>query len=510
MSITSRRSSTQRKRDAAESTEKGRKMKELPAGRTRFDCQRAEREHNARATTRYYYIIRVKARTRCFFECTKNRLLSITSMTRTSLAILVAALAIAAHGQRAEFVRVEKHILTRNGRPYRFVGANYWYAPLLPLEKDPDRGIRRLRRELDSLKANGVINLRLMAGAEGSGLINGVTRVGPPLQPEQGRFDERVMRALDRALYEIGRRGMTAVIFLSNNWEWTGGFQQYLVWNGREPARFLSDKPTWDEYRDEVAKFYSCELCVAAYRKQVETVVSRTNSITGRRYQDDPAIMAWELANEPRPMRASANNAYRHWISESAALIRSLDKNHLISIGHEGSIGTEDVKLYEEINADPNIDYMTIHIWPKNWGWFTGSDLAASFPNILDQTAKYIDENAAVAQRLDKPLVIEEFGLPRDQFSFDPKSSTSFRDRYYAAILSHVAGQPGGNKYIAGANFWAFGGAVRPIDGQTFWKPGDQFTGDPPMEEQGLNTVFESDRSTYSVIRNTAGAIKSR
>jgi mannan endo-1,4-beta-mannosidase len=54
---------------------------------------------------------------------------------------------------------------------------------------------------------------------------------------------------------------------------------------------------------------------------------------------------------------------------------------------------------------------------------------------------------------------------------------------------------------IAGCNFWAFGGSSRPVKGQLFWKDGDDFSGDPPQEEQGLNTVFDSDHSTWKVIR---------
>ena len=430
-------------------------------------------------------------------------------MLRIIYAILV-SLSLTFWAFASPFVSVRDHRLLLNGRPYRFVGANYWYGGLLGLEKDPKRGIDRLRRELDLLKANGVTNVRLMAGAEGSGLINGVTRVGPPLQPGLGKFDEHVLDGLDRVLFELGKRRMTAVIFLSNNWEWSGGFQQYLMWSGLEPSRFINDKPTWDEYRDLVSQFYSCEPCKATYLKQVDVVVSRINKLNRKRYIDDPAIMAWELANEPRPMRAIANDAYKKWISETADHIKSKDKNHLVTIGTEGWIGTQDLKLYEDIHRNKNIDYLTIHIWPKNWAWFSGDKLADGFQNVIRETDKYVAENVAVAKMLDKPLVIEEFGLPRDDIKFDTASPTNYRDKYYAHLLSFIAGQPGGNEYIAGANFWAFGGAVRSIKGQTFWKAGDQYLGDPPMEEQGLNTVYDTDRSTWKVIKKIANAVVSR
>src|SRR2546421_8396320 len=84
-------------------------------------------------------------------------------------------LSFAIFASRAQFVSVKGDKLYLGKRQYYFVGTNYWYGSLLPLEKDPARGITRLRRELDFLKANGVTNLRLMAGAEGTGPMNGVT-----------------------------------------------------------------------------------------------------------------------------------------------------------------------------------------------------------------------------------------------------------------------------------------------------------------------------------------------
>jgi mannan endo-1,4-beta-mannosidase len=42
--------------------------------------------------------------------------------------------------------------------------------------------------------------------------------------------------------------------------------------------------------------------------------------------------------------------------------------------------------------------------------------------------------------------------------------------------------------------------------GQIFWKAGDDYMGDPPMEEQGLNTVFDGD-STWKVIGNVGKTV---
>ena len=53
--------------------------------------------------------------------------------------------------------------------------------------------------------------------------------------------------------------------------------------------------------------------------------------------------------------------------------------------------------------------------------------------------------------------------------------------------------------YFAGCNFWGWGGQAQPKHEQ--WEPGDDYTGDPAQEAQGLNSVFSSDTSTVNVIK---------
>ena len=431
-------------------------------------------------------------------------------MKRSLLLVVLTIVAVFPAIAGGAFVTRDGHSLTLDGKLYYFVGTNYWYGSLLGLQADEKRGVQRLRKELDFLKANGVTNLRLLGGAEGSGMINGVIRVGPPLQPEQGVFKPDLLKGLDIVLAEMGKRDMKAVIFISNNWEWSGGFQQYLIWNGLVPKDQETRKLTWDELRDVVSKFYGCTKCKEGYNRHLTQLVDRRNSVTGKRYIDDPAIMAWELANEPRPMRPYANDDYKKWIADVAALLKSKDKNHLVVIGHEGFMGTENLELFEEIHADKNVDYLTIHIWAKNWGWFSGDKIAEGFPNVLQKATDYIDQHTAIARKLNKPLVIEEFGLPRDLHSYDPASATTFRDTYYKKILSYVGNQPGGDAVVAGANFWAFGGTARPIKGQVFWKTGDDYMGDPTMEEQGLNTVFDGDAGTWKIVKGIANAVSKK
>ncbi len=429
----------------------------------------------------------------------------MTRSFHTLLWILFFMVTDAANAQQG-FVKRSGHQFIRDGKPYYYIGANYWYGGLLVQGNRSAKGLVRLRKELDFLKANGVTNLRVLAAAEGSGLVNGVQRVQPALQQNKNVFNEDVLKGLDILLSEMGKRNMTAVLYLTNNWEWSGGLLQYLNWNGLLTDADMQKKMNWEEMKDIIHKFYNSEACQQDYLKQVGLLVNRTNTVTQKKYITDPAIMAWEVANEPRPMRTTANTAYTKFLARTTAFIKSIDANHLVTLGHEGYMATDgDTDLFKEVHADKNVDYITIHIWPKNWNWFRNETLARDLPIVKTKTKEYLDKHLPIAEALNKPFVIEEFGLPRNHHSFSISASTSVRDEYFEFIFTEWQNSRKNNGIIGGVNFWAFGGTARATPGQVFWKEGDDYMGDPPMEEQGLNTVFDSDVSTFALIRRFAG-----
>lgn len=407
--------------------------------------------------------------------------------------------------QLLSFVKTAAGHFTIGGEPYYYIGTNYWYGGL---EANDKNGRARIVHELDFMMQHGVNNVRVLAGAEGAGQINGVPRVEPALQTSPGIFNESLLTGLDFLLVELGKRNMKAVIYFSNNWEWSGGFLQYLNWNGLISDSVLKRKLSWDEMRDYVQLFYSNKNCVNQYHQQVKLVVERVNSISKKKYSEDAAIMAWEIANEPRPMRPAAIEAYKQFILNTSALVKKMDSNHLLTIGSEGVMGSENMQVFEAVHTDKNIDYATIHIWPKNWGWFKDTSIAKSFDEVISKTSNYIQSHASVTKELGKPLVIEEFGLPRDSHAFSTSASTDYRDLYYASIFEKLAISAQANGNIAGANFWAFSGIGRPSYKQLLWKKGDDVLGDPPVEEQGLNSVFDIDKSTWKVISGYAKKIE--
>ncbi|MEY4589899.1 MAG: putative 1,4-beta mannosidase man5D, partial [Pseudomonadota bacterium] len=81
------------------------------------------------------------------------------------------------------------------------------------------------------------------------------------------------------------------------------------------------------------------------------------------------------------------------------------------------------------------------------------------------------------------------------------KTSTQQRNRYYQGVFEQLTQQARLGKPIAGFNFWAWGGFGHSQRADFIWRKGDDFTGDPPQEPQGLNSVFASDQSTLDIIK---------
>ncbi|MBK0379722.1 glycoside hydrolase 5 family protein [Mucilaginibacter segetis] len=383
----------------------------------------------------------------------------------------------------------------KNGKSdYYYIGSNFWYGAILGAEN----GNRvRLKRELDLLKANGVNNLRILVGADGP---TRASKVSPSLQTAAGVYNDDILAGLDYLLAEMGKRNMKAVLYLTNSWEWSGGYSQYLEWAGKGKAPVPS-VDGWDTFTNYVAQFVECDSCKQLVKKHIGYILKRTNRYTKIKYVNDPAIMAWQIANEPRAFSETGKASFAEWIKETARYIKSIDNNHLVSTGSEGQSGSEgDINLWKDIHSEPAIDYLTIHIWPNNWGWLNKNDMSATLQTAITNTKDYLDKHLIIAKELNKPLVLEEFGLPRDSMKFLANEPTTLRDIYYKSIFEWVYKSAENHGVFAGCNFWAWGGTGRPANGHVFWQKGDDYLGDPAQEEQGLNSVFDTD-TTVELIK---------
>lgn len=374
--------------------------------------------------------------------------------------------------ETTRFVTVDADGQFRRGDSvYRFEGTNFWAAPILASEgQGGDRA--RLGRELDRLQRLGIGNIRLLAGAQSRNRSECLLE--PQLMTAPGVYNDTLIAGLDYLLDELERRDMTAVVYLNNSWEWSGGYGSFIEWAGGGD-NILPTIDGYNEYCDYAAQFLSNDSAKAIFSDYVAHIVPI--------FAEKPAILSWQICNEPRPHSNTTEQKelMAEWILQTARQIKSLDPNHLVSTGSEGSVGCAmDLGLWERIHAMPEIDYATIHIWPTNWGWVKREEATDSVDRAIAMTDAYIAQHAALARAMRKPLVLEEFGYPRDNQSIDPASPATARRKYYDHIIDGFHN----DSLLAGYNFWAWGG-----EGQ----PGETYTGDPAHEPQGLFSVFATD-----------------
>jgi mannan endo-1,4-beta-mannosidase len=403
----------------------------------------------------------------------------------------------------ADFVKVKGVQFTRDNKPYYFIGANFWQGMNLG-SKGPGGDRAKLVRELDRLQAMGITNLRIMAASEGPDTEP--WRMVPALQKSPGVYDEAVMDGLDFFISELGARNMTAVVTLNNFWPWSGGMAQYVSWHGGGAIPYPppAEGGDWGKFQKYSAQFYSNKAAVKNFRDVVKTLITRMNPYTQRSYADEPAIMAWQLANEPRG--SSNTKDFNIWISETASFIKSLDRNHLVTVGSEGdtpspvNAGNDFIKNH----SSPNIDYATIHIWVTNWDWFDPLKKDETYPVAVRKMKDYFKSHVERATTFGKPVVLEEFGIGRAGGSYDPKADVVLRDQFYKEVFNEAYQSAKIGSPLAGVAFWAWAGENRPPRPGAPWKPGDPWLGDPPHEFQGWYSVYDCDTTTVKVITEFA------
>lgn len=406
------------------------------------------------------------------------------------------------------FVSVKSQQLVKDGRPYYFLGTNYWQGMYLAAPgKNNNRA--QLKRELDMMQTQGIKQLRILALSEGPN--SEPYRVVPAVQTKPNELNENLLIGLDFLLNEMKKRQMTAVICLSNFWPWSGGMSQWVSWIEGSSIPYPPPHPggSWSRYQEYASKFYTLEKAVEGQQDSVKKIVSRINTVSQIAYSGDETIMAWELANEPR----GGNNRqeFLKWISSSAKLIKSIDKNHLVTLGSEGE--TMDARdagnNFLEDHSFSDIDYATFHIWVENWGMYDPKNASGTMTMAKNVMQNYINDHVAKSKTLKKPVILEEFGMARDERSMNPESTTFNRDNYYQAVFQASLDLMTKQNNLSGVNFWAWSGENKPrLPFGSLWKAGDPLLGDPPHEEQGWYGVYSSDHTTLNIIKKFADQIE--
>jgi len=268
-----------------------------------------------------------------------------------------------------------EHFITRQGnklydgdKEFRFIGAN---MPGLVLPYDwtlflPERlHLPTPWEQEDGFKTLDQMNLRVVR------TWNLPIR-SPNEEPKSwhyvlgpGKFNEEAFKTVDH-LFALANKYHVRVVFdlTAESGSYLGGIGNYAAHRGKKTAEFYTDPQIKEDYK-----------------ATVRYVLNRKNTITGVRYRDDKAILAWQFGNEMH----SAPDA---WLSEMAAFIKSLDKNHLVAETRH--------RPGQPLLVDPNIDLVTRHLYTNYSG------VGGGWPDTLRKELAKLQ-----AQR---PLFIGEFG----------------------------------------------------------------------------------------------------
>ena len=391
----------------------------------------------------------------------------------------------------------------RAGKPMRFVGTTMWYGAHLAAR---DRG--RLDRELDDLARLGVKHIRVLASSEGSG-DDMPYQVQPTFQPHPSEYARDMLEGLDYFLAALASRNLLAVLVLNNGQPWSGGLAQHVAWVTDTKPPFSGLRFDSEAYYQYTGHFFRLEEAMVMADTYARTLIGRRNSITGVMYRNDPTIFAWEIANEPRGPTVSPE--YQAWVRRLGRLIKSLDRNHLVALGSDGTGGLGPFRAEFD---HPEVDFTTVHMWPEKFKWFDGEQ--ADVATAIGRARGFLTSHVQWSEQMGKPLVVEAFALSRDLRTLDPSGPTTQRDEFYTAMFSDAEGMMRGGRGLGGISFWGWAGEGRPAParaesaapaGLPGWREGDAFTGDPPSERQGLFSVYSSDASTCSLIKHFAHRI---
>lgn len=370
---------------------------------------------------------------------------------------------------------------------HKFVGLNIWYvSDLMLLDKE------RLIRELDYLKSRNIRLFRVFLGGEGEPTDYKTKAI---VQSLPGVYNENVLENFDFFLVELQKRNMKVIIVLENFWFWSGGISQYVNWVYNDEIMLPNPfgKYTWTDFQNYSERFFICKKAQDLFDEFLVKIIGRKNKANETYYKNNETIFSWEIMNEPRVY--NYKKEYIEWIEHVSRLIKTIDGNHLLTIGSEGHFITGETFILE--NKLDCIDFITAHIWPENWNWY--NCMVNNIEEAIDKSKKFIDQHLLIATELCKPIIFEEFGLSRDFGLTSSDSATKNRDYFFNEILDYMFKKREGINSACGALIWSWSGEGIPTDSEVL-DNSKIILGDPPHEKQGWYSIYNSDKATIDII----------
>ncbi|KAJ3325136.1 hypothetical protein HDV06_004892 [Boothiomyces sp. JEL0866] len=219
---------------------------------------------------------------------------------------------------------------------------------------------------------------------------------------------------MDVVLHQANQAGIKLILTLANNWGDFGGIDFYV-------NSFSTNNPK------SHSDFYKNAAVKTQFKRWLNHVLTRVNSITGVAYKDDPTIFAWELGNEfrcvgsgPLPPGSCSPNDITSWIDEMSGYIKSIDSNHMVAIGDEGFFNSghfsggysgnpygdlfNGVNDFERNAGLSHIDILSFHAYFDQWN-------TPNEPQKLQNSLQWIRDHNSVSKNVNKPIYLGEYGI---------------------------------------------------------------------------------------------------
>ncbi|KAK4490420.1 hypothetical protein RD792_001097 [Penstemon davidsonii] len=267
-------------------------------------------------------------------------------------------------------------------------------------------------------------------------------KINEAAKVKKNKTKSELQMGLDFVVSEANKYGIYLILSLVNNWEGFGGKRQYVQW-GRDQGQYLNND---DDFF--------------------------TNSVIKGYYKDH----------------------IKDWVAEMSAHVKSIDKKHLLEVGHEGFYGESmpEKKQFNpgyEVGTDfisnnriAEVDFTTIHLYPDQWVYGASDEVQAEFVEKWIQS--HINDSKLV---LGKPLLVAEFGKSSRSAGY----TIGARDKYLESIFNSVYNCARDGGPCGGALFWQV-----MAQGMENWS-------------DGYEVVLEQNPSTAGVIDQQSRRISS-
>lgn len=301
-------------------------------------------------------------------------------------------------------VKISPTGFTVDGKPFRFIGSNSIDFGFY------DRYNLSIEEAFRTAKENGisVIRIYLWSGKQVWGGAPGPLNWGPW---------GVTLRDYDKVIDIAGKYGIYVIATLTDcNAAWSS------EWFEPDLEKYFKEKPHCD---------CVSESGVESFKKYIEGILTRKNTVNGKIYRDDTTIFAWDIANE----LSIASHFYEYnydtsdvynWLDEIVKYTKELDPNHLVTIGvdsAEDDFYNAYGPYYEMWNV-PGLDFFSFHLYLFNERW-----------KEQIQSEKHMDRmklRTKIFLSMGKPVVLEEFDFsPIGQLNYEIRTNETTKQLYY-------------------------------------------------------------------------------